>query len=50
MRHTFIIKYLIIISFFMTGNLKAQTIEVEINENVELMSTEVPEEKTGNNS
>ena len=38
MRHTFILKYLIIISFFMTGNLKAQTIEVEVNENVELMS------------
>ena len=39
MRHTFILKYLIIIiSFFMIGNLKAQTIEVEVNENVELMS------------
>ena len=38
MRHTFILKYFIIISFFITGNLKAQTIEVEVNENVELMS------------
>ena len=38
MRHTFILKYLIIIiSFFMIGNLKAQTIEVEVNENVGLM-------------
>jgi len=34
MRHTFILKYLIIIiSFFMIRNLKAQTIEVEVNEN-----------------
>ena len=38
MKHTFILKCLIIISFFMTGNLQAQTIEVEVNENVELMS------------
>ena len=38
MRHICILKYFIIISFFMTGNLKAQIIEVEVNENVELMS------------
>lgn len=39
MKQTFIFKYIIVaICFFTIGNLKAQTIEVEVNENVELMS------------
>ena len=39
MKQTFIFKYFIVaICFFTTGSLKAETIEVEVNENVELMS------------